>query len=229
MRGQRTKRLFDLAISVPLLVLLLPLMAVLGLVIKLETPGPILYRCRRVGLGGREFEMLKFRKMHEDAKGLALTSARDDRLTRVGALLACTKLDELPQLWNVIRGQMSLVGPRPEDPSFVGVHPAGYAEILRIRPGIAGLAQLVYARESRLLDGPELLQHYIQSLLPHKVAIDCLYVARRSIGLDVRILLWTLLVLFGIPAAVDPITARPYRPSQQEREPLPAAIQETSI
>jgi exopolysaccharide production protein ExoY len=216
------------------------------ILVKLSSKGPVFYGHTRFGRGGRPFKAYKFRSMVPNGdevlrKHLAENAAArmewaanqklkcDPRVTAVGRFLRVTSLDELPQLWNVIRGEMSLVGPRPEDPSFVGVHPAGYAEILRIRPGIAGLAQLVYARESRLLDGPELLQHYIQSLLPHKVAIDCLYVARRSIGLDVRILLWTLLVLFGIPAAVDPITARPYRPSQQEREPLPAAIQETSI
>lgn len=198
------KRLLDILIALPLLVAFTPLMLVLALAIKLGSRGSVFYRCRRVGLGGREFAMLKFRKMRHDAAGPAVTCARDERFTRLGSLLARTKLDELPQLWNVIRGDMSLVGPRPEDPSFIALYSRGYADILRARPGITGLSQLAFAREGRLLEGPDPLRRYVERLLPQKVAIDQLYVAHSSTSMDLRILVWTVVtVLFGIEVSVD--------------------------
>src|SRR5205823_1367512 len=123
-----------------------------ALAIRLESRGSVLYRCRRVGQGGHEFSMLKFRKMQRDAAGGPLTAADDERFTRIGKLLAKTKLDEVPQLWNVLRGTMSLVGPRPEDPSFVSMLVSEYEQILRIKPGITGLSQLAFARETEILD-----------------------------------------------------------------------------
>jgi lipopolysaccharide/colanic/teichoic acid biosynthesis glycosyltransferase len=198
------KRLVDVVICVSLLVVLTPLMVVLALRIKLDSNGPIFYRCRRVGIGGREFAMLKFRKMHHCAVGSALTCSGDERFTRFGSFLARTKLDELPQLWNVIRGDMSLVGPRPEDPSFVALHPLHFAEILRVRPGITGLSQLAFARESRLLDVPDRLRRYVESLLPQKIGLDRLYVANRSASMDLRILFWTVAaVLMGVEVSVS--------------------------
>ena len=202
------KRLVDLVIAVPVFVALIPLLIVLAILIKLDSRGPILYRCARVGLKGREFSMFKFRKMHRDAAGLALTSASDERFTRFGRFLARRKLDELPQLWNVICGDMSLVGSRPEDPSFVALHPQQYAEILRARPGITGLSQLAFAREGNLLDGPDPLGRYVESLLPQKIAIDRLYVASRSISMDLRILAWTVAAVFGTEVAVNRRTGR---------------------
>ena len=198
------ERLLDIVIAVPLLVALTPLMALLALAIKVESSGPVFYRSRRVGLGGREFSMPKFRKMHCGAAGPALTCARDERFTRLGSFLAATKLDELPQLWNVIRGSMSLVGPRPEDPSFVALHPQDFVEILRVKPGITGLSQLAFAREGRLLDGPDRVSRYAEWLLPNKIAIDRLYVTHRSTSMDLRILFWTFVtVVLGIEVAVD--------------------------
>jgi lipopolysaccharide/colanic/teichoic acid biosynthesis glycosyltransferase len=218
------KRLFDLVISLPLLVLLIPLMVVVALAIKLDSNGPILYRCRRVGLGGREFAMLKFRKMHHGAAGSALTCSRDDRFTRFGAILARTKLDELPQLWNVIRGDMSLVGPRPEDARFVALYPQDFVEILRVRPGITGLSQLAFARESRLLDVPDRLKRYVECLLPQKIGLDQLYVANRSGSMDLRILFWTLAtVLSGVEVSVSRETGR----LSVRRRPTADAVQGT--
>jgi lipopolysaccharide/colanic/teichoic acid biosynthesis glycosyltransferase len=198
------KRLLDIVIAVPLLVAFTPLMLMLALAIKLGSRGPVLYRCSRVGLGGREFPMLKFRKMRPDAAGPPLTCARDERFTRLGSFLAQTKLDELPQLWNVIRGDMSLVGPRPEDAGFIALYSHEYTEVLRARPGITGLSQLAFAREGRLLVCPDRVRRYVERLLPQKVALDQLYVAQRSTSMDLRILAWTVItVLLGIEVSVD--------------------------
>jgi len=201
--GSLSKRLLDVVIAFLLLIALIPVIVAVALVIKLDSRGPVFYRCRRVGRCGREFAMLKFRKMHDDAEGPALTWHRDERYTHVGSLLARTKLDELPQLWNVIRGEMSLVGPRPEDPSFVALYPRDYADILRAKPGITGLSQLAFAREGHLLDGADRVKRYVERLLPQKIAIDRLYVAHRSTRMDVRILVWTVAaVLCGTEVAV---------------------------
>src|SRR5205085_1158106 len=117
------------------------------------------------------------------------------RFTRIGAILARTKLDELPQLWNVLRGDMSLVGPRPEDPAFVALYQDEFEEVLRVRPGITGLSQLAFAKENQILARPELKGSYIIRLLPAKLAIDRFYVERRSLFLDLQIVAWTLVAL----------------------------------
>jgi lipopolysaccharide/colanic/teichoic acid biosynthesis glycosyltransferase len=191
MVGHALKRALDLAVAVLLLVLLTPLIVVLAAAIKLESRGPVFHRCRRVGRGGRELWMIKFRKMHDGAGGPALAAAQDERFTRLGPFLARTKLDEVPQLWNVIKGHMSLVGPRPEDPSFVESYRAEYDAILTVVPGITGLSQLAFARESEILDPDDRVGHYVNGILPQKIGIDRMYAARRSLGMDVKILGWT--------------------------------------
>lgn len=187
-----SKRFFDILIAALLFVAAAPLLLIVAIGILIDSPGPVLFRCRRVGRGGHEFQMLKFRKMREGVTGPTLTSVHDERFTRVGAMLARTKLDELPQLWNVLRGEMSLVGPRPEDPGFVALFRHEYAEVLRVRPGITGLSQLAFARESRLLVDFDPVSQYVERLLPQKLAIDRLYVAQHSIVADLRILAWTV-------------------------------------
>ena len=117
-------------------------MVAIAIAIVVDEPGPVLYRARRVGFHGREFDMYKFRKMRRDAAGPALTVAWDDRFTRIGRFLARSKMDELPQLLNVLRGEMALVGPRPEDASFVAAFPAEFEAITSVRPGITGLSQI---------------------------------------------------------------------------------------
>jgi lipopolysaccharide/colanic/teichoic acid biosynthesis glycosyltransferase len=139
--------------------------------------------------------MLKLRKMVDGAAGPALTAANDRRLTRCGHFLAATKLDELPQLWHVLRGQMSLVGPRPEDPAFVALYPEEYAEICSVKPGITGLCQLAFTRESAILGTGEGISSYVDRLLPAKVQIDLFYARERSIRMDLRILTWTAIAL----------------------------------
>ena len=203
------KRLLDSVIAAVLLVLLVPMVVALGVAIKIDSRGPVLYRCRRIGLRGREFAMLKFRKMWDGAAGAALTAADDERFTRVGRLLARTKLDEIPQLWNVLKGDMSLVGPRPEDPRFVALHRDEYRSILLVRPGITGLSQLAFARESEILDARDLEGHYLRRILPQKLQIDRLYVETRSLLRDVQILAWTAAaVLFRRNVAVHRTTGR---------------------
>jgi lipopolysaccharide/colanic/teichoic acid biosynthesis glycosyltransferase len=189
--SDRVQRLLDVSIAAVVLLLLLPLLLLLALAIKVESRGPVLYRCRRVGAGGRDFFMLKFRKMHDGAAGVALTAVDDERFTRIGRLLAKTKLDEVPQLWNVLCNDMSLVGPRPEDPTFVAMRAAEYERILRVRPGITGLSQLAFARESEILDPADRIGDYLRRVMPQKLALDELYATRRSLVMDVRILFWT--------------------------------------
>jgi lipopolysaccharide/colanic/teichoic acid biosynthesis glycosyltransferase len=201
--GRLAKRGLDVVTASMLLLLLLPLIAVVAAAIKLDSRGPAFFRCRRVGYRGREFGMLKFRKMVHDAAGGALTAPEDDRFTRLGRVLAKTKLDEIPQLWNVVKGEMSLVGPRPEDARFVELCADEYRQILRVRPGITGLSQLAFARESEILDPDDRHGHYVTKLLPAKARMDCLYVSRRSLGMDTKVLFWTAAaVLLRLEVAV---------------------------
>jgi lipopolysaccharide/colanic/teichoic acid biosynthesis glycosyltransferase len=207
--GDLTKRTLDVVVASMALVLVAPLTLCLAIVIKLESPGPVLYRCRRVGCHGRTFGMLKFRKMADGARGPALTLVDDDRFTRIGRFLAATKLDEIPQLWNVLRGEMSLVGPRPESPEFVALRPETFAITLQRRPGITGLSQLAYARENEILDPGDRVADYICRVLPQKLRLDQLYVAQTSFGRDLQILLWTMAaVVLRLDVAVHRETGR---------------------
>ena len=214
------KRLLDIVGAGVVLVLLAPLLVGLAIAVKLESRGPVFYRCRRVGFRGRELHILKFRKMHKDATGPALTVSADDRLTRVGRFVASAKLDELPQLWNVLRGEMSLVGPRPEDPSFVELRPDDFEVILAVKPGITGLSQLAFAKESELLSPVDRLGDYLERFLPQKIALDRLYVSRQTVWVDLRILAWTVAaVLLRRDVAVNRQTTeltRRRRPAARE-------------
>lgn len=145
------KRSLDIACSGAGLVLLSPLLAVVALAVRFSSQGPTLFRQRRVGRDGRAFDILKFRSMRPDVGGPAVTASGDRRVTSLGRFLRGTKLDELPQLWNVLVGDMSLVGPRPEVPEFVARFPADYARILAVRPGITDFAALEYLDEEAVL------------------------------------------------------------------------------
>jgi lipopolysaccharide/colanic/teichoic acid biosynthesis glycosyltransferase len=207
--GAAWKRVLDLVIATVLLVLLLPLLAILSAAIKLDSRGPVFFRCRRVGYRGRELSMLKFRKMHVSASGAPLTLSDDARFTRIGRLLAKTKLDELPQLWNVLKGEMALVGPRPEVHEFVALREADYAVILSVRPGMTGLCQLAFTKESEILDPDDRIGFYVTRLLPQKAALDRLYAEHRSLRMDLRILIWTAVaVLSRRDIAVNRTTAK---------------------
>jgi lipopolysaccharide/colanic/teichoic acid biosynthesis glycosyltransferase len=198
------KRTIDLVVAGLSLVVLAPLFLAIALLIVLDSPGPVFYRADRVGFRGRELRMLKFRKMRPDAAGGPLTVSGDERLTRVGAWLARTKLDELPQLWHVLRGEMSLVGPRPESPGFVERFRADYDVILGVRPGLTGFTQIAFAREGSILDPRDPGAHYVKALLPQKVALDRLYASRPSTRRDLQMLLATTITLvLRQPVAVN--------------------------
>ena len=182
------KRLFDLLLSsLGLAVLALPL-ALVALAIKLDSPGPVFYRQVRVGLRGREFRIHKFRTMAHDPgdRGPQLTVGLDARITRAGAFLRRTKLDELAQLFDVFEGTMSLVGPRPEVPRYVALYPAALREkVLSVRPGITDFASIEYRDESTLLArsaDPE--RTYRELILPTKLALQARYVDRSGLGTD---------------------------------------------
>jgi lipopolysaccharide/colanic/teichoic acid biosynthesis glycosyltransferase len=190
-------RLFDGFAAVLLLLLLAPVIAATAVAIKVDSSGPVFYRCRRAGYGGSPFAMLKFRKMTDGAEGPPLTAPGDERFTRFGRFLAQSKLDEIPQLWNVVRGEMSLVGPRPEDLSFVELHRSDLQPVLAVKPGITGLSQLVFVRESEILDPDDRVGDYLGRILPQKIQMDALYAAKRSLLLNLRILVWTAVVMFS--------------------------------
>lgn len=190
------KRLFDLIASLAALVLLSPLLLGIALAIKLDSAGPVFFRQERVGRYGHLFRIHKFRTMAVDAErtGPQLTRDADPRITRVGHFLRRHKLDELPQLLDVVRGDMSIVGPRPEVPRYVALYPPDVRElVLSVRPGITDPASITYSDESALLSAradPERL--YVESIMPHKLELYVEYVRTRSFAGDVVIAARTL-------------------------------------
>jgi lipopolysaccharide/colanic/teichoic acid biosynthesis glycosyltransferase len=221
------KRAFDVVVAAVVLLILLPLLLVIALLIVIESPGTVLYRHTRAGFRGRPLRMLKFRKMHPNAQGTYLTLSGDERLTRIGAWLARSKLDELPQLWHVLRGEMSLVGPRPESPVCVTRHAEQYDVILSVRPGLTGYTQLAFCREGSILDVNDPERHYVTDLLPQKVALDRFYAEHLSLRRDVIILAATIVtVVFRQPVAVHRTTGtvtRRRRHAEADR-PVSAAV-----
>jgi lipopolysaccharide/colanic/teichoic acid biosynthesis glycosyltransferase len=191
------KRALDLVMALVGLVLLAPVLAVIAVLVKRDSPGPVLYAGERIGRGGRPFKMVKFRSMVVDAdqQGPAITHDDDSRVTRVGTWLRRTKLDELPQLWNVLRGEMSLVGPRPEAPRYVALYTPEQRQVLRVRPGITGLTQLAYRKEEEQLSPATWEEDYVHVLMPRKLALDQEYVRRQSPALDLQILARTAWLL----------------------------------
>ncbi len=192
------KRAFDIGASGAGLLILSPILLVLALAVRLTSPGPIFYRATRVGRFGRAFKLLKFRSMviNADQIGPAVTGARDPRVTAVGRLLRRTKFDELPQLWNVLIGEMSLVGPRPESPKYVALYTPEQRAVLTVRPGITSQASVTYRNEEALLTGDDPEGLYIREIMPAKLVIDLDYARDPSFGRDIRILWKTLMALF---------------------------------
>jgi lipopolysaccharide/colanic/teichoic acid biosynthesis glycosyltransferase len=190
------KRYIDIAGSAFALLLLSPILLAVAIALRLDSGRPVLFRQRRVGLGFRQFDILKFRTMKVQAVGPAITVAGDARITRIGRILRAAKLDELPQFWNVLIGDMSLVGPRPEVPEYVDMFHDRYRHILTVRPGITDIASICFRNEEKLLaKGPEPLREYVQSVLPLKLDLADEYLRTRSLRLDCLILLKTLLVM----------------------------------
>lgn len=193
-----SKRLFDLVVAVPALLLLSPLLAAIALWIKLDSPGPVFFRQVRVGRHGVPFRIHKFRTMSHASTGLPLTVGDDDpRITRCGAFLRRTKLDELAQLIDVLQGTMSLVGPRPEVPRYVALYPAALRDkVLSVRPGITDLASLAYRDENALLAraaDPE--REYTEVVMPAKLKMAAQYVDTASLAGDLRVIGLTLKTL----------------------------------
>jgi len=193
------KRIFDILSSALGLILLAPAFLLVTILIKRDSAGPLLYKSRRVGKAGNEFDMLKFRTMREEPEsynGPIITAQDDTRITPVGAWLRKTKLNELPQLWNVLKGEMSLVGPRPEDPKIVATWQEEARQIiLSIRPGITSPASIVYRNEEQLLNGDRVLDDYLHSIAPDKLRLDELYVRNHGFFSDLDILFWTAIKL----------------------------------
>ncbi len=193
------KRAFDFTVALIGLTLLSPFFLIIAILIKRDSPGPVFYWGPRIGRYGIVFKMLKFRTMYETAKsyhGLRITGKNDDRITPLGSWLRDTKLNELPQLWNVLIGEMSMVGPRPEDPIICKTWPTNISrEILSVRPGITSPASVVYRDEENMLHAGEVMQKYLHELSPDKMRLDQLYVRYRSFWLDLDVILWTALLL----------------------------------
>jgi lipopolysaccharide/colanic/teichoic acid biosynthesis glycosyltransferase len=189
------KRLFDLTASIIGLTLLLPIFAILALAVKLDSPGPVFYRGLRAGLFGKAFRIFKYRTMVVDAHKLGgpSSSADDPRITRMGAFLRRYKLDELPQLLNVLKGEMSLVGPRPEVVEEVLLYTAEEKGLLEVRPGITDWASILFRNEGEILRGSsDPHAAYREKIRPEKIRLGLEYVRRRSFMTDFKIILKTL-------------------------------------
>jgi lipopolysaccharide/colanic/teichoic acid biosynthesis glycosyltransferase len=191
-----TKRLFDLVFALTGLIVLAPVFLIVALLIKLDSPGPTFYRGERVGKDGVPFAMYKFRTMVVDADrmGAALTCDGDPRVTRVGRFLRRWKIDESPQLINVLRGEMSLVGPRPEAACYVEHYTARQRRVLSVRPGITGLTQVRFPHEETLLrNSPDVAAEYVETIMPQKLDLDLEYVESQTLLLDTRLIVRTVL------------------------------------
>lgn len=190
-----SKRIFDFVISLLAAFILLPLFVVIALCIKFSSSGPVFYLQKRVGLGGVDFNIFKFRTMKpgSDKKGLLTIGKQDSRVTKVGYYLRKYKLDELPQLFNVLAGSMSLVGPRPEVRKYVDMYTVDQRRVLQVKPGITDYASIEFSNESELLakaDDHE--REYVQIILPEKLRLNLKYLEEKSFSTDVKILLTTV-------------------------------------
>lgn len=186
------KRAFDVAGALAVLIITSPFLLAAAIAVKATSRGPLFYRGPRVGKDGVPFRMLKFRSMAESRGGPGITRADDPRVTRVGRILRRTKVDELPQLVNVLRGEMSLVGPRPEDPRYVELYSDEQRAVLAVRPGVTSLASLVYRNEEALLTGDDWEEQYRTRIMPDKLRIELDYLRRRTLASDLGIIAKTI-------------------------------------
>jgi len=192
-------RIFNFLCAILGSVLLFPLFICVAFLIKIHDGGKVLYQSARVGQRNRMFRLFKFRTMVPDAskKGAGITSADDNRITPIGKFLRRYKLDEFPQLMNIVLGDMNLVGPRPEDPRYVALYSEEQQKILDFKPGMTSPASLQYSDEERLLSGNNFLETYINEILPRKINIEMSYFPHQTIVGDVSIILRTILKIFG--------------------------------
>jgi lipopolysaccharide/colanic/teichoic acid biosynthesis glycosyltransferase len=192
------KRGIDVAMAALMLLLCLPLLVVCAILIKIDSGGPVLFRQARMGRGFGTFTLLKLRTMRDGGQGPAFTLGPDARITRAGRWLRRWKLDELPQLWNVVRGEMSLVGPRPVIPELAFEFAQDYAVLLRVRPGLTDPATVRYCREAEILSAvADPLQHFKTVVTPDKLRISRQYVQQATIGQDFAVLFKTALALMS--------------------------------
>ncbi|HEV8479155.1 MAG TPA: polysaccharide biosynthesis protein [Candidatus Eisenbacteria bacterium] len=205
------KRLFDIVMSGAGLIVLAPILLIVAAAVKLSDGGAVLFKQERAGRSMKPFRIFKFRTMVEDADrvGPAITSAHDDRITPLGAFLRRSKLDELPQLFNVLRGEMSLVGPRPELLPFVRLYENDFKDVLRVRPGITDVASITYRNESDLLgESGAAEDHYVKRVLPDKLRLSKNYVERASFLYDIKLLCQTVLILLWPSKPMERLFAR---------------------
>ena len=190
------KRLFDIICSLIGIIILLPFFVIISVLIIVNSGFPVFYFQTRVGKNSKNFNLIKFRTMHThaDKKGLLTVGGRDVRVTAIGYFLRKYKIDELPQLINVLVGSMSLVGPRPEVSKYVDLYNVQQLQVLNVRPGITDLASLEFINENELLaQSPNPEETYIKSIMPQKLALNLKYIAQRSFGTDVKIIYKTIL------------------------------------
>jgi lipopolysaccharide/colanic/teichoic acid biosynthesis glycosyltransferase len=189
-----TKRIFDLVASLFGLIVFSPVFLVIAIAVKLQDGGPVFYCGERVGKDGRLFRLYKFRSMTVGApgEGAGITVDGDRRITKAGRVLRNTKLDELPQLINVLKGDMSFVGPRPEDPRYVRLYTEEQRQVLACRPGITSPASIHYRSEEALLTGERPLEYYEREILPHKLSLELQYLKKRTSWGDIRLILQTI-------------------------------------
>ena len=190
------KRLFDMVCAALGLLVLSPVLLVCALLVGLTSPGGVLFRQERVGKDGVPFTIYKFRSMRKDNAGLKISTSGDSRITPVGRGLRKAKLDELPQLWNVLKGDMSFVGPRPELREYTDLYTPEQRQVLLVRPGITGLASIRYRNENDLLSASaDPNRTYIEEVMPAKLALDLEYIPRACVSYDIKLILETLVTV----------------------------------
>lgn len=194
------KRLFDVFTSALGLLLLFPFFSLIAIIIKLDSSGPVFYLQERVGQGGKVFKLFKFRTMYTGAdKATAITVGnRDPRITHAGYYLRKFKVDELPQLINVLLGTMSLVGPRPEIKKFVDLYSTEQRRVIEVKPGITDYASIEFRNENELLDGkPDPIEFYVREIMPLKLNLNLKYIETRSFWIDLKIIGQTIWLIFA--------------------------------
>lgn len=187
------KRLFDVICAALGLIVLSPLLLVVSLLVGITSPGGVFFRQERIGKDGKPFRIFKFRSMRKDNAGLKITTGNDSRITPVGRFLRKSKIDELPQLINVLVGDMSFVGPRPEVADYVDLYTPYQRQVLQVRPGITGIASIRFRNENDLLtasDDPN--RTYIEEIMPRKIRLDLEYIPHASVPYDIKLIFQTL-------------------------------------
>jgi lipopolysaccharide/colanic/teichoic acid biosynthesis glycosyltransferase len=190
------RRLVDISASGVALIFLSPLFLAIALAIRLSSPGGVVYRARRVGKDGQPFTMFKFRTMvaNADRVGPSISGRADNRITPIGKFLRATKLDEIPQFWNVLKGDMTLIGPRPESPEMVKYYTSDQIHVLSVKPGLTGPSQISYTLDESMTvlktDAAE--EFYVNHVLQRRLTIDDMYIRSRSVGNDLAVVWQTL-------------------------------------